>query len=96
MNRRAFFRRFGGVIAAVAVAQGVVKKLADTVTSITTKEFVFNPADYAGDWKIKAIVESECERFEVMQHTAFRGSPWIRLVRKSEFPANMGDTKRSV
>lgn len=53
MNRRSFFRHFGGLVAAVAVAQGVVKKLVtDTVTEVATKEFLFRPEDYVGAWKV--------------------------------------------
>lgn len=32
-SRRSFFRRAGGLIASVAIAQGVVRKLFDTVTN---------------------------------------------------------------
>lgn len=40
----------------MAVAQGVVKKLVtDTVTEITTKEYVFRPEDYVGEWSFQHL-----------------------------------------
>lgn len=94
MNRRAFFRHFGGLIAAAAVAQGVVKKLTDTVTTFTTKEMVFDPCNYAGDWKI--IVTQETWRFGDAVRVYHKSSPWVRLVQKSEFPAGIGETVKGV
>lgn len=85
MNRRAFFRRFGGLIAATAVAQGVVRSVMKSVPNF----------QYASE--ITEIAAREAARFEAeMLKVHLKFSPWTRLVRKSEFPANMGETIRGV
>lgn len=56
-TRRDFFKRAGGLIASVAIAQGIVRKLFDTravnpewVTAPYEMDFVFEPAAYVGSW----------------------------------------------
>ena len=67
MKRRAFLKSFGSLIAAAAVAQGVVRKLLEAGPVIETKEYVFTGArdksvdwiaqNYSGDWCFKRVYE---------------------------------------
>lgn len=48
-NRRAFFKHFGGLIASVAVAQGVVRKLLSMSDEPVVIASVWDPLAHVGD-----------------------------------------------
>jgi len=80
-SRRQFFKSAGGLIASVAIAQGVVRKLFGVLSEAPTAErYEYDPLKYMGDfYKVE-----------------FKTSPWINLIKAGTFPEGMGETTRSI
>lgn len=83
MNRRNFFKHFGGLIAAVAVAQKVVPELLSKLVESKPDTFLF--AERFADDIYQHVYRS----------TTYR-SPWLSLLKGGKFPEGMGDTTRSI
>lgn len=88
MNRRNFFRSFGGLIAAVAVSQKVVL---DLVNKVSFKNLPLLE-ELTAEEKYRLLpyymVKQEMGRFH--------SKNWVALFDKVQWEPNMGNTLRSV
>lgn len=83
MNRRHFFKHFGGLVAAVAVAQKVVPELLSKLVESRPDTFLF--AERFAD-----------DIYQVGYRSGSYKSIWLRIVEGGEFTDDMGTTTRCV